>query len=58
MDNGDCFVGDLEPYEYLHGYEDIPQLQKDWNLILSKYHKRIRYAHANEKKEEKPDAQT
>ena len=29
LDCGDCFVGDLEPYEYLDGYEDNPQLQKD-----------------------------
>ena len=50
LDCGDCFVGDLEPYEYLEGYVDYPQLQKDWNLILSKDPRRILYAHANEKK--------
>ena len=49
LDCGDCFVGDLEPYEYLDGYEENPQLQKDWNLILSKDPRRILYAHANEK---------
>ena len=49
LDCGDCFVGDLEPYEYLEGYVDYPQLQKDWNLILSKDPRRILYAHANEK---------
>ena len=26
---GDCFVGDLEPFEYLGGYENNLQLQKD-----------------------------
>ena len=50
LDCGDCFVGDLEPYEYLDGYEENPQLQKDWNLIMSKSPRRILYAHANEKK--------
>ena len=50
LDCGDCFVGDLEPYEYLNGYEENPQLQKDWNLIMSKSPRRILYAHANEKK--------
>lgn len=50
LDCGDCFVGDLEPNEYLEGYVDYPQLQKDWNLILSKDPRRILYAHANEKK--------
>ena len=50
LDCGDCFVGDLEPYEYLEGYVEYPQLQKDWNLILSKDPRRILYAHANEKK--------
>ena len=49
LDCGDCYVGDLEPYEYLEGYVDNPQLQKDWNLILSKDPRRILYAHANEK---------
>ena len=48
LDCGDCFVGDLEPFEYLDGYENNPQLQKDWSLILSRNSKRILYAHANE----------
>ena len=48
LDCGDCFVGDLEPYEYLNGYENNLQLQKDWSLILIRNPKRILYAHANE----------
>ena len=48
LDCGDCFVGDLEPFEYLGGYENNLQLQKDWSLILSRNSKRILYAHANE----------
>ena len=49
LDGGECFVGDLEPYEYLDGYDDNPQLENDWDLILSMKPKRILYAHANEK---------
>ena len=48
LDCGDCFVGDLEPFEYLGGYENNLQLQKDWSLIMSRKPKRILYAHANE----------
>ena len=48
LDCGDCFVGDLEPYEYLNGYDDNPQLENDWKLILSMTPKQILYAHANE----------
>jgi len=29
LDSGDCFVGDLEPYEYLTGYDDNPQLENE-----------------------------
>lgn len=49
LDGGECFVGDLEPYEYLDGYDDNPQLENDWDFILSMKPKRILYAHANEK---------
>ena len=48
LDGGECFVGDLEPYEYLDGYDDNPQLENDWDLILSMKPKRILYAHVNE----------
>ena len=46
--SGAGFVGDLEPYEYLTGYDDNPQLENDWELILSMNPKQILYAHANE----------
>ena len=49
LDCGDCFVGDLEPCEYLDGYDDNLQLQKDWDQIRNKNPKRILYAHANER---------
>ena len=47
LDDGDCIVGDLEPYSYLNGYEDNPRLKKDWGQILSRHPRRIFYAHAN-----------
>ncbi len=49
LDNGDCFVGDLEPLEYLSAYEDNQMLQNDWDHVLAFDPKRIFYAHANEK---------
>lgn len=49
LDEGDCLVGDLEPYEYLEAYDDNAQLQADWAHILSHRPKRIFFAHAPEK---------
>lgn len=49
LDSGECFVGDLEPLEYLGAYENNPALKKDWELLLSRCPKVIYYGHANEK---------
>ena len=49
MDDGTCIVGDLEPFEYLAGYEDNEALSADWDTVLGFDPKRICYAHANEK---------
>ena len=49
LDEGVCIVGDLEPIDYLGGYEENEPLQKDWELIMSYKPKLIYYAHANEK---------
>ncbi|MDE7104430.1 MAG: MBL fold metallo-hydrolase [Ruminococcus sp.] len=49
LDNGNCFVGDLEPMEYLSAYEKNINLKEDWQLIMSYNPKAIYYAHANEK---------
>ena len=49
LDSGDCFVGDLEPMEYLDGYEHNESLRKDWELINSFSPQIINYAHANQK---------
>ena len=45
LDSGECFVGDLEPFEYLEAYEDNPKLEKDWEQILNLNTKKIFYAH-------------
>ncbi len=50
LDDGSCFVGDLEPLAYLAGYDENPALKSDWEQILSRHPKRILYAHANEQK--------
>lgn len=49
LDSGECFVGDLEPIEYLEGYEHNESLQNDWDIINSYSPKVINYAHANSK---------
>ena len=49
LDRGECFVGDLEPMEYLDGYEQNEKLKGDWELILRYAPKVIHYAHANQK---------
>ena len=48
LDDGSCFVGDLEPLAYLAGYEENPALKIDWEQIMNRHPKRILYAHANE----------
>ncbi|MBO4832210.1 MAG: MBL fold metallo-hydrolase [Oscillospiraceae bacterium] len=49
LDDGDCFVGDLEPFAYLEAYEKNTPLERDWEHVLSFHPKRILYAHAPEK---------
>lgn len=49
LDEGDCFIGDLEPIEYLKIYEENPGLRKDWDLLMSYEPKHIYYAHVNDK---------
>jgi len=49
LDDGNCFVGDLEPLEYLEAYQENASLKSDWDHILSLRPKRIFYAHMPEK---------
>ncbi len=57
LDDGTCFVGDLEPIDYLDAYDDNAGLKEDWERIMSYKPKVIYYAHVNERKvnEESPD---
>lgn len=48
LDDGDCIVGDLEPFDYLEAYEDNAPLQDDWLRIASLRPKRIFFAHMPE----------
>lgn len=49
LDDGNCFVGDLEPFEFIGAYENNTALQRDWEQILSYAPVTIHYGHANEK---------
>ena len=49
LDDGDCFVGDLEPVEYIEAYEDNRPLRRDWERLLSFHPKRVFYAHVPER---------
>ena len=49
LDSGDCFVGDLEPMEYMDGYEENKALQSDWEKIMSFSPRVIHYGHAPER---------
>ena len=48
LDDGDCFVGDLEPFENIEAYEDNTGMKKDWDRILSFRPKRVYYSHRPE----------
>ena len=50
LDSGDCFVGDLEPMEYMDGYEENSALQSDWGQVMSFGPSVIHYGHAPDKK--------
>lgn len=50
LDDGDCFVGDLEPFEYAESYTENAQLKNDWKRILSYRPERIFFAHRPERR--------
>ena len=50
LDDGNCFVGDLEPFEFIDAYENNQALLEDWKRILSYDPVMIHYGHANEKR--------
>ena len=45
LDDGNCFAGDLSPFEYIEAFEDSEALKKDWEKLLSLGPKRIYFAH-------------
>ena len=49
LDDGNCFVGDLEPREYMEAYGDNSLLAEDWDLIMRHRPTLIHYAHAPER---------
>ena len=49
LDDGSCFVGDLEPIDYLDAYDNNVELKEDWKIVMSRNPKVIFYAHANER---------
>ncbi len=46
LDDGNCFVGDLEPPEYIEAYADNRLLAADWKLIMARHPKTVHFAHA------------
>ena len=48
LDDGNCYVGDLEPIEFIGAYGDNQALQEDWKRILDYNPVIIHYGHANE----------
>ncbi len=50
LDDGDCFVGDLEPFEYIEAYNENTSLKSDWKHILSLEPKRVFFSHIPEKR--------
>lgn len=50
LDDGSCFVGDLEPSEYIEAFDNNTTLKSDWDLITSFNLKTIYFAHRPEKK--------
>ena len=47
LDNGDCFVGDLQPKEYMGTYDENEAVKADWAKLMAFHPGRVFYAHAN-----------
>ena len=48
LDDGQCFVGDLEPVEFIDGYENNDALKTDWENIRKLEPEIIYYGHVND----------
>ena len=49
LDDGDCFAGDLEPFEYIEAYGRGSALERDWNRLLALHPSRVFFAHRPER---------
>ena len=47
-DDGDCFVGDLEPIQFADAYEDNSSLKADWDEIMRYHPRHIYFGHVND----------
>ncbi len=47
LDDGNCFVGDLEPAQFVDGYENNLALKTDWENIMKCNPKTVYFGHAN-----------
>ncbi len=47
LKSGECFVGDLQPREYMDADEQNDAVNEDWTRVTNLRPKRIFYAHAN-----------
>lgn len=45
LDGGDCFVGDLDPFDYIAGYDENTALKRDWERIHAFHPRTIYFAH-------------
>ena len=45
LDCGECFVGDVEPPQYINGYSNNKLLKEDWNSIMARNPKIIHFGH-------------
>ena len=50
LDDGDCFVGDLEPREYIPAYGEASKLSEDWKRLLVLRPGCVFFGHAPEKR--------
>lgn len=49
-DDGNSYVGDLEPLSFADAYEDNARLKSDWDAILSRHPTHVRFGHINDQK--------
>lgn len=48
LDDGQCFIGDLEPVGFIEGYENNIALKQDWDNIMRLKPTIVHYGHSKE----------